>query len=168
MKNFILKFESFFQVALVVGGAREALHARPGDYKLILNNRKGFCRIAIQTGAFLVPVFSFGEIEIFDQKPNDPGTKIRAFQEFVKRWTGVSPVLMYGRGFSPKHYGIIPHRQPITTIIGAPIEVTQNKNPSTEEIDILHATFVDSIQKLFHDHKHKYVKNPEGVKLIID
>ncbi len=35
---------------IVVGGANEALNARPGSYKLMLRNRKGFIKIAIQTG----------------------------------------------------------------------------------------------------------------------
>ena len=51
----------------MVGGAEESLNARPGIYKLVLKNRKGFVRIAIETGASLVPVFSFGEVEVYDQ-----------------------------------------------------------------------------------------------------
>ena len=35
---------------IVVGGAAEALEARPGNYKLMLLHRKGFIKIAIQTG----------------------------------------------------------------------------------------------------------------------
>ena len=35
---------------IVVGGAEEALEARPGEYKLTLKRRKGFVRIAIKTG----------------------------------------------------------------------------------------------------------------------
>ena len=37
-------------VVLVVGGAAEALHARPGNYKLTLKYRKGFVKLALQTG----------------------------------------------------------------------------------------------------------------------
>ena len=35
---------------LVVGGAEEALEAYPGKYSITLLNRKGFVRIAIETG----------------------------------------------------------------------------------------------------------------------
>lgn len=153
---------------LVVGGAQEALYARPGNHRIVLNKRKGFVKIAIQTGASLVPVFSFGEVDIFDQPPNEPGTKIRAYQDFVKRWTGIAPALFYGRGLSEKSFGLIPYRRPITTVIGAPIEVTQNPKPSRDEVDALHQKFVEQLQKLFEDHKDKYIKNSEHAKLILE
>ena len=35
---------------IVVGGAAESLDARPGSYTLTLKNRKGFARLALQTG----------------------------------------------------------------------------------------------------------------------
>lgn len=156
------------KVVLVLGGAQEALYARPGNYRLVLKNRKGFVKLAIQTGSPLVPVFSFGEIDIFDQPNNEPGTRIRAYQDFVKRWTGVAPAFFHGRGFSAKSFGLIPYRHPITTVIGAPIEVTKNPQPSREEVDEFHSKFVEAINKLFDDHKGKYVKNAETVKLIIE
>lgn len=33
----------------MVGGAQEALNARPGVYKLVLKKRKGFVKIAIES-----------------------------------------------------------------------------------------------------------------------
>lgn len=35
---------------LVVGGAAEARFNMPGVYKIVLKNRKGFCRIALENG----------------------------------------------------------------------------------------------------------------------
>ena len=35
---------------IVVGGAEEALEARPGNYNLKLKNRKGFIKMAIKNG----------------------------------------------------------------------------------------------------------------------
>jgi len=48
-------------ITIVVGGAQESLLAKPGSLRLVLQRRKGFCRVAIRTGAWLVPVLSFGE-----------------------------------------------------------------------------------------------------------
>lgn len=45
----------------MVGGAPEALLAKPGKPEIILNARKGFIKLAIQLGTDLVPVFGFGE-----------------------------------------------------------------------------------------------------------
>lgn len=37
-------------LAIIVGGAQEALDARPGAYRLLLKNRKGFIRLALTHG----------------------------------------------------------------------------------------------------------------------
>lgn len=37
-------------VAVIVGGAEEAMYSRPGNYVLVLKNRKGFVKLALQTG----------------------------------------------------------------------------------------------------------------------
>ena len=37
-------------VVIVVGGAVEAFDAHPGTYKLTLNERKGFIKLALKTG----------------------------------------------------------------------------------------------------------------------
>lgn len=155
------------QVVLIVGGAQEAFHARPGNYRIVLNKRKGFVKLAIQSGTPIVPVFSFGETEIVDQPNNEPGTKLRAFQDFVKRWTGIAPIFYYARGFSAKSVGMIPHGHPITSVVGAPIHVKKNEAPSNEEIDKVHAQFVEEITKLFEEHKDKYLTF-ENAKLILD
>lgn len=35
---------------IAIGGAAESLDARPGSYTLTLKNRKGFAKMALQTG----------------------------------------------------------------------------------------------------------------------
>ena len=37
-------------LCIVVGGVQESLTARPGAYKLVLRNRKGFIRLALMHG----------------------------------------------------------------------------------------------------------------------
>lgn len=37
-------------IVLVAGGAQESLLAHPGTYKIVINNRKGFIRIALKSG----------------------------------------------------------------------------------------------------------------------
>ena len=53
-------------VVLVPGGAAEAMLSQPGDvYTLFLRKRRGYARLALEHGASLVPVFSFGENELY-------------------------------------------------------------------------------------------------------
>ena len=54
-------------LVLVVGGAEESLDAHPGRSTLTLAKRKGFVREALVTGAHLVPVYSFGENDVYKQ-----------------------------------------------------------------------------------------------------
>ena len=152
----------------MVGGAQEALNARPGMYKLVLKKRKGFVKCAIQTGASIVPVFSFNEVEVFDQPSNEPGTKLRKFQDTFKKFTGVAPAVFIGRGFFQYSFGLIPRRHPITTVVGAPLETVKNPSPINKEIEDLHEKFVNALTKLFEDHKQKYLKNADKIRLIIE
>lgn len=103
-------------VVLVVGGAAESLHCRPNSYRLVLKNRKGFCKIAIRAGASVVPVIHFGEVDLFDQPPNPLGSKLRNFQEWVKNTTGMAPVAFRGHGFFQYTYGLIPRPHPLNTV----------------------------------------------------
>lgn len=37
-------------IGIVIGGAEEALDARPGQHELNMKSRRGFCRLALQHG----------------------------------------------------------------------------------------------------------------------
>lgn len=166
VRNVFLKI--FLQAVLMVGGAQEALNARPGNYQLVLKKRKGFVKIALQTGASIVPIFSFNEVEVYDQPSNEPGTKIRKFQDTFKKYTGIAPAVFIGRGFFQYSFGLIPRRHPIHTVVGAPIDTVKTEAPTSKDIDDLHAKFITALEKLFEDHKQKYLKNADKVRLIIE
>ncbi|XP_036894291.1 2-acylglycerol O-acyltransferase 2 [Sturnira hondurensis] len=143
-------------LGIIVGGAREALNARPGAYKLLLKNRKGFVRIALMQGAALVPVFSFGENDSFDQIENSPGSWLHCIQNHMQNIMGISFPLFYGRGIFQYSFGFLPYRRPINTVVGKPIEVQQVTQPSQEQVDELHQHYMDELCKLFEAHKLKY------------
>lgn len=54
------------------------------------------------------------------------------------------------------NFGLLPYRKPITTIVGKPIDVELTPNPTQEQIDALHQTYMDAVQELFYAHKDKY------------
>ncbi|KAK6040538.1 diacylglycerol acyltransferase [Cooperia oncophora] len=92
-------------VVVAVGGAEEALYARPGVHKLKLLTRKGFVKQALRCGASLVPVYSFGETDIYQQLDNPEGSMVRRFQTWVKNLIGISVPFFYGRGlFQVRHH----------------------------------------------------------------
>ncbi|KAM7084804.1 2-acylglycerol O-acyltransferase 2 [Molossus nigricans] len=143
-------------LGIIVGGAQEALNARPGAYKLLLQNRKGFIKLALIHGVPLVPVFSFGENELFDQVGNYPGSWLRYIQNQLQKIMGISLPLFHGRGIFQYSFGFLPYRRPITTVVGKPIEVQQVLQPSQEEVDKLHQHYIDELCNLFETHKLKY------------
>ncbi|GBP48083.1 2-acylglycerol O-acyltransferase 2 [Eumeta japonica] len=154
-------------VALIVGGAAESLDSHPGEYKVILSRRKGFVRIAIKTGAPLVPVFSFGETDVFRPLPNPENSLLRRFQETFRKITGIAPMFPIGRGVFQYSYGVIPLRKPVTTVVGKPMEVAKNLDPTDEEVDAVHAEFTERLTELFNSEKAKYLRNHKGINLVI-
>ncbi|CAJ0590258.1 unnamed protein product [Cylicocyclus nassatus] len=143
-------------VVLVIGGAEEALDAHPGYHTLTLKSRKGFVKEALKTGAHLVPVYSFGENELFDQVPNPRGSSIRRFQSWVKRICGYSLPFFHGRGIFQLNYGYLPYRKPINTVVGVPIPVEKAEKPTQQQIDELHDIYVEKLNDLFEEHKQRY------------
>lgn len=153
---------------IVVGGAQEALYMRPGEYRIVLKKRKGFVKLALRSGAALVPVFSFGELDLYDQPANPPGSKLRRWQDFVKSVTGIAPTKFIGRGFFQYTYGMIPRRKTLNLVIGAPIDVPKTPEPSEALVDEYHQKFMDGLIELFETNKVKFIKDHEDAHLDIE
>lgn len=58
----------------------------------------------------------------------------------------------------------MPLRRPITTVVGAPIPVLYNPEPTEEEVDALHGEYCRQLKLLFDTHKSKYGAE-EGAEL---
>uniref|UniRef100_A0A4X1UI27 Acyltransferase n=1 Tax=Sus scrofa TaxID=9823 RepID=A0A4X1UI27_PIG len=144
-------------LGIVIGGVREAENTRPGSYKLVLRNRKGFVRLALRHGAALVPVFSFGENDAFDKVENLPGIWLRWCHNVLKEITKITLLRFIFRGIPQHNFVLLPSRGPITTVgDGTPIEVQKTPNPSQEEVDGLHQRYLKELSRLFEAHKLKY------------
>lgn len=133
-------------IAIVIGGASESLYAYPGTNNITLKKRLGFIKIAIREGADLVPVYGFGENDIFEQLPNDKDTWAYAFQKKFQAIFGFTFPFFHGRGVFTYNYGLMPHRRPVTVVVGRPIRVTQNDKPTDEEVQELHRQYIEALQ----------------------
>ncbi|XP_075040613.1 diacylglycerol O-acyltransferase 2-like [Mixophyes fleayi] len=144
-------------IVIVVGGAAESLSYQPGVTTLILSKRQGFVRLALENGADLVPSFSFGETDLYQQVHFTEGSLLHAAQLKFQKLFGFAPCFFYGRGLiSAESKGFIPFSRPITTVIGEPVTVPQIEDPSPEIVDRYHNMYRCSLLKLFHEHKTKY------------
>ncbi|XP_072447535.1 2-acylglycerol O-acyltransferase 1-like isoform X2 [Chiloscyllium punctatum] len=155
--NYILSQEGGGHVAvLAVGGPPESLDARPGALKLRVLERKGFIKLALKTGAHLVPVFSFGENELFNQVENPPGSRLRAIQDKLQKVMGLAMPLFHARGVFQYNFGLVPFRNPVHTVVGKSIAVERNVSPSREDIEKLHGEYLAQLVALFEENKTKY------------
>ncbi|XP_069375038.1 2-acylglycerol O-acyltransferase 1 isoform X7 [Paralichthys olivaceus] len=141
---------------IAVGGAPESLDARPGALTLQVRNRKGFIKLALKYGAQLVPVFSFGENELFDQMENPSGSNLRTLQNRLQSIMGFAVPLFHARGVFQYSFGLMPYRKSIHTIVGKPILVAQTPCPSSEDIESLHQVYLTCLNDLFEQNKHTY------------
>ncbi|KAK2506405.1 hypothetical protein MC885_017440 [Smutsia gigantea] len=83
-------------VGIVVGGVGEALQSVPSATTILLQRRKGFVCTALWHRDHLVPTFTFGETEVYDQV---------LFHEDSRR-----------RGFHRGSSGLLPYSLPIITV----------------------------------------------------
>ncbi|XP_071276096.1 2-acylglycerol O-acyltransferase 2-like isoform X2 [Agelaius tricolor] len=146
---------------IALGGPPEALEARPGALRLQLLRRTGFVRIALKYGTPLVPVFSFGENELFQQVPNPPGSRLRRLQGRLQRLLGVALPLFHARGVFQYSFGLLPFRRPIHTVVGAPLELPRVPDPSAEQVQLWHRRYRERLRELFEEHKGEFGVPPE-------
>lgn len=151
--------------ALVVpGGAAEALDAHPGTHALTLNRRQGFFRIALQHGASLVPIYSFGENDLYEQAPNDEGSFLRKCQNMFLKYAGFATPFFSGAGSSGGAIPMspIPARVPVVTVIGDPIRCPKIEHPTQEDIDKARVQYVKGLHEIFDKFADKYAPARSG------
>lgn len=142
-------------IGIITGGAKEALDTLPGKYRINLLRRKGFVRLALVHGASLVPVFSFGENNIYTQVDNPEGSRLRRSQNFLTNAVGFSTPIFHGRGIFNYTLGLLPYRRPISTVFGKPIDLDKVPNPTNEQVDEVHQRYMKELTELFDNYKVK-------------
>lgn len=150
-------------VALVVGGAKESLLARPKRNEVALQDRKGFVRIALQEGISLVPVYGFGENDVYRIPRFAESNAWRRVEGLVRKYTRFAIPLVKGRGWFNYGFGLSPHRCPITVVFGEPIEVPRIPEPTAEEVQIWHAKYVEALQRLFSENHTVFAADSKGL-----
>jgi len=155
-------------ITIVVGGAAESLDAQPYSLRLVLAKRKGFVKMAIRTGADLVPVLAFGENDIYDQVGVDTHPTIHKFQLLVKKVLGFTIPLFHARGVFNYDVGLMPYRRPLNIVVGRPVQVVQNNNPDQEDIDRMHAEYVRELERVWELWKDVYAPHRKEEMQILE
>ena len=153
-------------VVIVIGGARESLDARPNSLRLVLKSRKGFVKLAIRTGADLVPVLAFGENDLYDQVDSGEHPFVHRTQMLVKKVMGFTIPLFHARGVFNYDVGLMPYRRAVNIVVGRPIKVVQQGgkegNVDPKYLDEVHEEYMDELKRLWESHKDVFAKDREA------
>eukprot|EP00455_Lapot_gusevi_P054262 TRINITY_DN8657_c0_g1_i7.p1 TRINITY_DN8657_c0_g1~~TRINITY_DN8657_c0_g1_i7.p1 ORF type:complete len:177 (+),score=39.77 TRINITY_DN8657_c0_g1_i7:253-783(+) len=133
-------------LGLSSGGIAEIFECTSEHETIVMEDRKGFVKLAMQTGAKLVPCYLFGNTKALTCLTDSAGRLQR-----LSRKLRASITLFWGRFFLP-----IPYRVPISGVMGLPLDVPFDENPSRELVNEYHAKFIARLNELFDEHKHAY------------
>ncbi|XP_034236138.1 2-acylglycerol O-acyltransferase 1-like isoform X1 [Thrips palmi] len=145
-------------VLLFSGSADETLRMRPDVFHVYLK-RRGFCRLALQEGASLLPILILGKNRAYSQP-------LSWLQDWVHRVTGRWVMFPVGRGLFETIIGYLPHRVPHTFVVGAPLHVEKVRSPTKAQIEDLHAKHAAAIERLYKEYSPKFF--PGSQPLIIE
>jgi len=132
------------------GGVQEVLYMdpkKPEEVLCYLKKRKGFVRLALETGTAIVPAFSFhldGSYKFWIPKG--------AFFSALSRYIGFAPVLFVGRWNIPM---FIPYPKKLHVVIGKPIEVPcEGRNTvKPESVEKYHGIYMKELEALYLRHR---------------
>lgn len=139
LKNFL---ENGNSVAVFVGGAQEAQYSGIGSTKLILKNRDGIFKLALETGSSLVPVYTFGNNNIYNSLSCDLFGILDNFKKITGLWL-------------PRGY-FLPMRHNFVSVIGKPINVDKlnDTDDLAERINKLKYIYMNDLTALFDKYKY--------------
>ncbi|KAK5122397.1 hypothetical protein LTR85_003981 [Meristemomyces frigidus] len=155
-------------ITIVVGGARESLDAKPYTLRLVLKRRKGFVKLAIRTGADLVPVLAFGENDLYDQVDASAHPYVHQAQLLVKKFMGFTVPLFHARGVFNYDVGMMPYRRPINIVVGKPIMIQQAKQPDPAYVDEIHERYVRELVRIWDEWKDTFARHRQGELEIVE
>ncbi|CAE8595235.1 unnamed protein product [Polarella glacialis] len=150
-------------VAVFPGGARESGFATPGVYRLYLRGRRGFLRLALESGVSVFACYTFGDEAIWHSLVDAPAW-LSSVVQIAKESLGILP---------PIWLHLIPNRVPLTTVVGIPIDFSDLRPPpgepaSEENLDIAMSRYIDMLQSLFDANKGLVPGNHGSAKLVIE
>ncbi len=133
-------------LSVCLGGVREILYTEPKSMKLSIKNKRGIFLLALETGTPLIPVISYGENELFDLTDSKWILKI---QEALVKYgiclaipTLKSCVTWFGIPWNPL-------KNPIRTVVGAPIKVPVAHVATEKEIIELRNKYFTALKDLY-------------------
>ena len=139
-------------IGISTGGVAEVFETNsdPNTETIVLQSRKGFVKLALKSGADIVPCYLFGNTEMFSLWTG--GSFAHKTLRKISRAIGFALIIFWGRFGLP-----VPYRIPVLGVMGKPIRIAEKiANPTQEQIDEVHKMTIEQMYTLFEEHKHLY------------
>lgn len=158
-KNCEKLFAKGYSLTVNPGGVKEVSYLVNKKVRtLYLRTRQNFTKLAIQNGAMLVPMYTFNQDKCFDFIVSENKSLLQ-----IGRKLGFLPMIFFGL------FGIplgVPKPVPLTVIMGKPIRLPQEKDPSKETVEKYHLELIAATEKIYNDNKNDY--GVSDVPLVIE
>jgi len=133
-------------VGIASGGIAELFESNKDIETIIIRKRKGFIKLAMQTGAKIVPCYLFGNTQALHCF-SDEGRRMQWFSRKIK----ASITFFWGRFGLP-----IAYRTPILGVMGRHMTVPKVQEIDEKVVDEIHSEFIERLEEIFEKHKHAY------------
>lgn len=132
-------------VGIVVGGFEEMLRTQSDKEIISLKHRRGFLKQAIRHGYSVVPVFCFGESQIYNNRIQLSDT----MRDFCAKWK-LPAAIPSGAG----RFSFMPRRLEGGALIvfGKPMRWGTCEIASTESFSRVHADYMNAVQQLYNQY----------------
>jgi 1-acyl-sn-glycerol-3-phosphate acyltransferase len=142
-----------YTIGISTGGVAEVFETNADDECIILKERIGLIKLAIRTGADLVPCYIFGNTKLLSCWGGEGIPKAKTILEKISRKIGFALILIHGRFGLP-----IPFRIPVLAVLGKPIQTFDIKceEPTMEQVQKIQVLLIDEMQDIFDRYKELY------------
>ncbi len=155
------------QAIVVPLGTKDELNEHnPERITLFIRSRTDFIRVAIKTGSSIVPVFQFGEKDLYSINPCPDGSCLRRVQEFFRNVTKLPLPFFGSHTGSKKCCGILPKSRALNMVFGRPIEVNKIEFPTEEQTQEVFGQYLLELENIFNENKARFLDNKNAVLII--
>ena len=130
-------------LVLYIGGIAELFKSSREEERLYLKSRKGFIKLALKEGVDVIPVYLFGNTNVF--------TVLKTgFLATLSRKLQMSVTYFWGKWMLP-----IPLDEKLLYVRGKPLGLPHIPNPTDEDVVKWHATYCSEVKRIFDSYKEK-------------
>ncbi|GMI55323.1 hypothetical protein ScalyP_jg11705 [Parmales sp. scaly parma] len=124
-------------IVIYVGGIAELFMCSESEERLFLQKRKGFVKLALQTGTSLIPLYMFGNTTVL--------TPLKwKFLVSLSRKMQASMTYFWGMGGLP-----VPRKVKLVYCRGKMVHVPKIEEPTQADIDKYHKLYVDEVTRIY-------------------